>query len=188
MKLTFRFIITSLLLLLALNACGKYSKPLPPESFAPAAVKDLTVLPTVQGVAFNWVAPTTNSRSDELKDLEGYRIYRRELGQNARLKDPFAEFELIAEIVDTHLKELNELKAKAQAQGQISRRVTLPEERSRFQYLDNSVVSGKRYLYQIIPINQGGVEGIFSERIDVLFRGEISQVVRLPYTAEDFEL
>ncbi len=175
-----------ILVLFTCLSCGKYSKPRPPEDFAPAAVKELSVGTSVQGVSFSWKSPVSDTRNNDLKDLEGYRVYRRELDAEARLLDPFATFELIAEIEDTHLKELLEMKRQASEQGLISRKVSLPAERSEFSYLDNTVVSGKRYLYQIIPINQGGVEGQVLERVDIAFRGEISQVTRLPYSAEEF--
>lgn len=177
----------ALVLVVVSTACGKYAKPRPPEDFAPSEVKELSVTASVQGVSFNWRAPTTDARGKDLHELEGYRIYRRELDSNARLLDPYAKFDLITQIEDTHLKELLELKKQASDQGLISRKVSLPEERSKFGYLDSSVLSGKRYLYQIIPINQNGVEGKVIERIDISFRGEISQVTRLPYSAEDFE-
>lgn len=173
--------------LLFFAGCGKYSKPLPPEDFAPAEVKDLAIFASVQGVSFSWTSPDKDARGEDLLSLEGYRVYRRDLEPDARLQDPFAKFDLITEVKDTHLAEELELKRQAEEQGQIARKVSLPEERSKFAFQDSSVKSGKRYLYQIVPVNQGGVEGVVAERIDVSFRGEISQVTRLPYAAEDFE-
>lgn len=168
-------------------ACGKYGDPLPPEDFAPAEVQMLVVTPSVQGITFNWTAPQNDAKTKKLKDLEGYRIYRRELNRSSRLTDPTAKFDLIGTVEDTHLKELLEMRAQAIEQGQISRKVTLPAERSQFQYVDRSAVPGKRYYYQIVPINQGGVEGKVIERVNILFRGEVSEIARIPYSAEEFE-
>lgn len=175
------------LVLLGSTGCGKYGKPLPPEFFAPAEVRELAVTPSVQGVTFDWRAPEDNARGKTLEDLQGYRIYRRELSQGARLLDNEARFELIGTVEDTQLKELIELKKQAREQGQLTRRITLPPERSKFQFVDRTAVLGKRYLYQVVPFNQGGVEGVVIERINVLFRGEISEVARIPYSAEEFQ-
>lgn len=183
---SFRFVIV-IFSLISLVCCGKYGKPLPPEHFAPAEVKGLTVTTSVQGVAFGWHSPDKNNRGKKLEDLEGYRIYRRELDSSSRLLDPNAKFELIGTIEDTHLKELLEQKQQALEQGQLTRKVSAPDEKTKFEFIDRAAVPGKSYFYQIVAINQGGIEGKIAERINVRFRGEISEVARIPYSVEDFE-
>lgn len=172
-------------LILAVSGCGKYGKPRPPEYYAPAEVRELTVSASLQGVAFNWLSPEVNNRGRALEDLEGYRIYRRELDANSRLRDPYAKFDLIGTIEDTHINELVELKRQAVEQGQLTRKIKMDEARSRFQFVDRSAVPGKSYFYQIVAFNQGGVEGKIAERFNVLFRGEISQIARIPYAKEE---
>ena len=168
-------------------SCGKYGKPRPPEDFAPAEVKQLAVSASVQGVTFNWYAPKKNNRGKPLDDLEGFRIYRRELDSTSRLADPNAKFDLIGTVEDPFLNEFLEQKRQAIEQGQLSREVKMDEEKEKFEFVDRSAVPGKSYYYQVVGFNQGGVEGKVVERINVVFRGEISEIARIPYSAEDFE-
>ena len=85
-------------------------KPLPPEKLAPADVRDLQVSTSVAGVSFAWTAPVKNVKGSELKDLEGYRVYRKEISTESNTQDPYSKFDLIATIQDGHLKELLDMK------------------------------------------------------------------------------
>lgn len=186
MKGSWRYFLAVIIVICAAG-CGKYGKPRPPEDFAPAEVKQLAVTASVQGVAFNWYAPKKNNRGKDLDDLGGFRIYRRELRSSSRLNDPNAKFDLIGTVEDPFLNEYLEQKRQAIEQGQLSRQVRMDEEKEKFEFIDRTAVPGKSYYYQVVGFNQGGVEGNVAERINVIFRGEISEIARIPYSAEDFE-
>jgi hypothetical protein len=49
-------------------------------------------------------------------------------------------------------------------------------------------VAGGRYLYRIIPVNQGGVLGAARESIQVTFNGVTSEITRLASAALESEL
>ena len=47
----------------------------------------------------------------------------------------------------------------------------------KFTFTDATPVNGKTYVYQIVPQNQGGVEGQVGQIVKVVFQGEKSPVV-----------
>ncbi|NLF24630.1 MAG: hypothetical protein GX589_03115 [Deltaproteobacteria bacterium] len=165
--------------------CGRYGPPLPPEEFSPRAVQDLKVVPGLQGVDFAWSAPSSDRRGKELKEIEGYRVYRKEIVKRSDILDDSVSFELLTSIPDSHLEVLEDLRIEARKQGQIGRKVTLDDHLLDFKYSDQTVVPGVTYLYKIVPYNQGGVEGEFLGYVKIVFRGESSEVSFLEQTAEE---
>ncbi len=167
------------------SGCGKYGVPLPPERFAPKKVRELEVTPTEQGIGFAWKAPEKNARGKELASIDGYRVYRREILAQSDIVDDTDELELLATIPDTHVVEREELRAAARAQGKPGRRINVDSKKLHFEYSDTSAVKGSNYLYQIVPFNQGDVEGHGSQEIFVAFNGEKSKVSKAATTEDD---
>jgi hypothetical protein len=157
--------------------CGKYLPPLPPESLAPAAVKSLEVTADLQSVNFKWDASDKDQKGEDLKTIEGYRIYRKDLNKPSDMINEDIKYVLLTTIEDKHLAELKKLKDAALEAGTPTRKVKIDEALKKFTYSDTNVGSGKLYAYQIIPINQDGVEGETNKIIKVLFRGTSSEIV-----------
>jgi hypothetical protein len=175
-----RCLLVSLLLSSFLLGCGKYSPPLAPEDLSPQPVVSLKVASSPEGVAFAWEAPAKDQRGNNLRSLDGYRIYRKELAKNSDLLDADVEYQLISTIEDKHLSELARLKDEARASGKPTRSVKVAPELKAFTFTDSAVESGKRYAYQITPVNQGSEEGDPGQIIIVRFRGESSEVSMVP--------
>ena len=164
------------------SGCGKYGPPLPPEKLAPKAVAQLHVAGSLQGVSFSWSAPERDQRGKPLKEIEGYRVYRKLIERDSDIEDPRIEFEQVAMIDDVHLQKLDELRKAARAEGRIGRRVQIDAAEKAFQFTDIAVQPGRTYLYQIVPVNQGGVEGEADQWIKVVFRGSTSDIAFIPYS------
>lgn len=176
--------------LIVLSACGKYAPPRPPEDFSPREVQALAVSASLQGVKFEWKAPEKTMRMKELKTIDGYHVYRKEIKRTSDIMDRAVEFDLLASLPDTHLLELEKLREEARQADKPTRRVKIDDEKKKFEYTDTSVQSGKTYAYRIVPFNQGSVEGNYSELIKVLFRGDSSEIALIPFrafTEEAFE-
>lgn len=181
---------------LALVGCGKYGPPVPPESLAPAAVRELVITPATEGVTLQWTAPTQNQRRRELEDIDGYRIVRRTVAGPGSVA---ATDSTLATIADTHLDVQADLRRQAAAEGRPTRRIKADPALSVFSYIDRTVTPGETYLYRVIPFNQGGVDGATGTEIRVAFNGAGSVVERLtpgglaalgepdPFDAEDSE-
>ena len=168
---------------LLIAGCGKYASPRPPEDFSPAEVKELQVLPGLEGITFTWEAPDQDLRGKELKSIDGYRIYRKEIVKDSEILDTDVEYELLATVTDTHLEELERLREAAREAGKPTRRIKVDDTLIKFQFTDITVQAGKQYVYQLIPVNQGDVEGSYTKLVRVLFRGEASEITIIPYSA-----
>ena len=163
-------------LLFFLNSCGKYLPPLPPEYLAPSAVKNLQVTADVQNIVFNWESPDTNQKGEDLKSIEGYRIYRKELVKQSDLINDEIQYQLITTINDTHLEVLDKLKKEALEANLPTRKIKVGDELKKFTYIETNLTPGKIYAYQITPINQDGTEGEVNKIVKVLFRGTSSEI------------
>jgi hypothetical protein len=164
------------ILLIALAACGKFAPVYPPESFAPASVRELGVRADQAGVHFNWEAPDQSQRGKDLKSIEGYYVLRKQLLGDADLLDTEVEFEVIATIDDRHLLERDALRKTAREEGRISRTLDVDPALKKFSYSDSTVKPGSTYAYRIVPFNQGGVRGRVGQTVRVLFRGDSSEL------------
>ncbi|WP_298436318.1 fibronectin type III domain-containing protein [Geobacter sp.] len=63
--------------LLLVAGCGKKGPLVPPEAFAPGAVDTLAVEQKGDRFFVSWEAPTRDAGGRPLKDLAGFRLYRR---------------------------------------------------------------------------------------------------------------
>jgi predicted small lipoprotein YifL len=170
--------------LLTFAGCGRLGPPLPPEVFSPQAVQQLEATASAEGVTINWEAPELDRRNRDLESIDGYQVNRIEIAQASSLgiielsepdsddDDDDAELDFIE---DTHLLELEKLQKEARAAGKSARKVSVDPTTKQFRFVDSSVLPGKFYRYEIVPVNQGGVEGVVDQKIEVQFRGELSQ-------------
>ena len=158
-------------------SCGKFAPPIPPESFAPRSVRDLTVVASIEGVQFEWDAPELDRRGKELKAMDGYEIQRKELKQKSDALDPEVEFEKIGFLEDVHVLNRDEKRDLAKAEGRPSKRIGADANLKHFSYLDQGLTPGVEYLYKIVPINQEDEEGDVKQFVKVRFKGESSSVL-----------
>lgn len=163
-----------------LAGCGRYMPPIAPESLAPKAVQGLVVTPSAQGVMFSWTATDEDRRGKELKSADGFVVERKEIARRGDETDPAVQFKELAFLKDTHVEKREELRKNARAQGKIGRTVKAPADLLSFSYLDNTPRMGTTYIYQIVPKNQGGVEGQVGEVVRVVFQGAQSAVLVRP--------
>jgi hypothetical protein len=171
-----------------LMGCGKYGRPLPPEVFGPAEVTDLAARNEGAGLLLSWRAPSKDVRSRELKSIDGYRVVRATLSVGGTgSAEPGQEqakgavsFEESAFIEDTHLAVLGKLRDAARAEGRNPRHVKGDPALTRFTFLDTTVKPGETYLYKVVPINQGGIEGLVREGVRVAFQRGESAVSAVP--------
>ena len=175
-------------LTLSLTACGKYGPPLPPEALSPRAVAELEAIAASDGVKFTWRGVDNDRRGKELKDLGGYKIYRREINIAHEVSDKTdkeSEYQLLATIEDKHIAELRRIREEALAAGKPARRLKVNDALKAFQYVDASAQNGTIYLYRLVPFNQGQVEGQVNKIVKVLFKGEASEIHLINSSQED---
>ncbi len=160
--------------------CGRYRPPLPPEALAPQAVESLQVTGTTGGVRLTWAAPEKDRRGKELQEIEGYSIQRKEIKRRGDETDPSVDFDDIGFVKDTHVEVREQMRAKAREEGKIGRTVKPPEELTLFSFSDTTAATGSTYVYQVVPENQGGVEGRILEVAKVVFKGDRSDIIIVP--------
>jgi hypothetical protein len=124
------------------------------------------------------MAVDKDRRGKELKAAEGFSIERKELVHRGDETNPEVKFKRIGFLPDKHVEVRDKLRAEARAAGKIGRTVKSPEELMKFSFVDSTPVKGKTYMYQIVPLNQGGVEGQVAELVKVVFQGAQSPVVK----------
>jgi hypothetical protein len=168
-----------LALVFLVSGCGRFKPPLPPEMFAPKPPEALVVTPSSQGVGFTWVASDEDMQGKELKYSGGFTIERKTIVQRGDETNPDVRFEKIGFVQDRHVTVREELRKAARAEGKIGRTIEAPSAMMDFAYLDKTAVNGTTYIYQIVPLNQGNVEGGIAEVIRVVFKGSSSDVTRL---------
>jgi hypothetical protein len=159
--------------------CGRFKVPLPPEMFAPKAVETLVVTPSSQGVGFSWIASDEDMQGKELKYPGGFAIQRKTIVQRGDETNPDVVFEKIGFVDDSHVKVREDLRKTARAEGKIGRSIEAPSNLMEFAFVDKTAVQGATYIYQIVPVIKGNVEGGIGEVIRVVFRGSASDVTRL---------
>jgi hypothetical protein len=86
-------------------------------------------------------------------------------------------FKKIGFLPDKHVEIREKLRKEARAAGKIGRTVKSPAEYTTFAFTDSTPVRGKTYLYQIVPVNQGGTRGKIDQLAKVVFQGSQSTVV-----------
>ncbi len=164
-------VLCAIVILVTLSSCGRYGPPLPPEMLAPEAVRDLKITALQEGVSFEWSTPLLDRRGEKLEEMSGYLLQRKTLEDSADLVSKNLRFETVMTVEDLSLKDLKERKKLAKEKGRVSRKVKADTELQRFNVSDTTVQNGINYIYRIVPINQGRVEGRSLEYAQVLFNG-----------------
>jgi len=166
---------------LLIVGCGRVGAPLAPERLAPAAVREFKVKTSDDAVVLSWTAPDKDLRGLEIKFLDGYKVFRltRDGVTQVLAKGDMSdyEYELVAEVKDTHVMERDSLRAAARAEGKVGRGLQVPAEQLQFEYSDKDVAPGLVYFYSVVPYNNGDVEGTEKSVARVIFKGEDSSVL-----------
>lgn len=162
--------------LFMLTSCGRYDLPLPPEYFSPEAVRNLEVTALSSGVMFRWESSELDVRGEELENLGGYLVLRKELQNERDALDRGIEYEELKLVEDLSISTLRKQQQEAREQGLPARRLKVEPELTKFEFVDESLVPGGTYLYKIVPVNQGEVEGEVRQLVRVFFRGTTSDI------------
>ena len=165
-----------LLSVILITACGKYLPPIEPEETAPAPLTFATQRLENGTLYLTWNAPTKQLRGKELKLLDGYLVYRKEILNDPRLPYDDIAYELLATIPDSSIAAREEARKAAREEGKIGRRIMVPDDKKTVQYSDNSIVDGKTYLYKVVPYNQGDVEGDADQLVRLRYFGDKSEI------------
>lgn len=160
--------------------CGRYAPPIAPEFVAPSPVESLEVTADEHSVSFSWIASDRDQRGKELTDSGLFRVERALLDEDQSVFDIQDDFVVVGMLDDKHVEIRDELRRAARKEGRIGRRIEAPSDSMNFLYRDVPLESDKVYVYQIVPINQGGVRGGVREYIKVLFKGVDSVITRVP--------
>ena len=179
-------VLSTLLILLA-TGCGRYMRPIPPESVSPEAVHGLTVRGSLEGVRLSWSSPSKDQRGKELKELDGYTVERKLITGSADLLKTRSRFEQIGFIEDRSVKELQKQKEELRAQDKPSHRAKVNPDLQKFEYVDSVARAGEQYLYRIVPKSYYG-DGAVTMVARVVFRGDSSEVSMLSNLTSDGEL
>jgi hypothetical protein len=163
-----------------MSGCGRYKPPLPPEMFAPKAVDALSVTASEVGVVFAWTAPDEDRRGKELALIDGYAIQRKTIAEKGDETNPKIRFQTIGFIRDQHVKVREEMRAAARAEGKIGRTIESPAEYTKFSFVDPSAQRSTTYMYQVLPQNQAGTDGVVREVARVTFNGAASDIAMVP--------
>jgi hypothetical protein len=107
-------------------ACGRKSRPLPPEEVQPEAPGDLTAIAVPEGVRLSFTRPTHYTGGGRMNDL-GKLVVERAPGEGAAPK-----FEKVGEVV-------------------LEDRDRFRQER-RLSWVDATATPGARYLYRVTAI------------------------------------
>ena len=160
-----------------MTGCGRYGDPLPPDAYAPQAVQNLKVQADIAGVTFYWEGSRNDLRSKELTEIDGYELVRKEIKTDADIIDDDLDFDRIVFVEDTQVVDRDKLRDEARAAGKPAKRIDVDAEQLKFSAEDNTVEARREYVYKIVPIYQGDVEGEASQLVRLLFNGQNTQVM-----------
>lgn len=141
-----RFAIVAIVLSTLLAACGKKGPLIPPEAFAPGAVATLAVDQKEDRFFVSWTAPASDAGGRPLKDLAGFRLYRREvLPPNEDCEECPTAYRLVKTV---DLEYLQNVKLYG----------------TRYVFTDGGLENGKTYQYKVIAFRKDGSESAASNR------------------------
>jgi hypothetical protein len=177
-----KFLFLGLILSTSVLGCGKYSPVVPPERLAPKAVIISKTNPTERGITLEWQSPEEQVRNKELKELDGYYVYRKELPR-FRSKN-FAEegeaseiqYEQIAFVKDDSLKLIENRRTELRGKSLPGRQASLSDAEKSVIFTDEPLIKGKLYLYKVEPYSWGGRLGPVKQYVQILFDGLASKV------------
>ena len=166
------------LLGILIAGCGRKTPPKPPEEFAPRQVEFFEVSGTVDGVELRWAAPKLKADGTSLDDLDHFRVMRA-IYQSKRAP----RFKKLAHLEYQGLQDGSKVDGQEEKKKGMGFAGLAPSKKKgsdevveQFQYLDEQVEPGVRYVYYVAPYNRNGVGGELSPLLSVVFVGEASQV------------
>ena len=79
------FLCTTLLIITFSFSCGKFAPPIPPERTSPKFIEGFEAKQIESSkpnlITLNWNVPEVDQRGEKLKDLFGYRIYKKDVSE-----------------------------------------------------------------------------------------------------------
>jgi predicted small lipoprotein YifL len=136
-----------LVMVCLLTACGRKGPLVPPEALVPAPVSDLKVEQRGELLRLSWTAPDKEEGGGRLRDLAGFRLYKRELlppGEDCDVCP--SAFRLVTTIDLAYPREV-------QRSG------------DRYLWEDVELQRGKTFRYYVVPYKKDGSQGRESTRI-----------------------
>ena len=131
---------------LSLAACGKKGPLVPPESFVPAPVSALSVEQKEDTFYISWPAPAKDAGGRPLKDLAGFRVYRRPvLPPDQDCEECPTAYTLIKTVDLEYLGDVRFFNG-------------------RYVLADREVTNGATYQYKVISFKADGAESSASNR------------------------
>ncbi len=131
---------------LLLTACGKKGPLVPPESFVPAPVSALSVEQKEDAFYVSWPAPGKDAGGRPLKDLAGFRVYRRPvLPPDQDCEECPNAYTLIKTVDLEYLQDVRFFNG-------------------RYVLADRDVTNGAIYQYKVISFKKDGAESSASNR------------------------
>ena len=123
--LTFAFCLLPFAFCLSfLPACGRKSRPRPPEDVLPKPITNLSASNTAQGIQLSWSRPRTYTNGAPMSDLGGF-VIERSLGT-----DPLAPFQRLVVLDANDRDRFRQVK--------------------RFSHIDNDTSVGMPYRYRVV--------------------------------------
>jgi hypothetical protein len=163
-----------------LLGCGRYGAPLAPEQFSPGTVRNLVANIEPSGAPMSndkvslklvWDAPLVDARGVELSELYGFRVLKLAIKEadliSGKAELNQADFLQVAEIKSGYTEERDALRKAARQKGEIGRGLNVDDAKLHHEFVDKQIGQGWLYLYKVMPLNQGGVEGGVSQVVRV---------------------
>lgn len=139
-------VLTTMISVLLLAGCGRKGPLVAPEAFAPGTVDTLTVEQKEERFFVSWTAPARDAGGRPLKDLAGFRLYRREVLPPEEDCEECPTAYRLVKVVD--LDYLQEVKVYG----------------NRYFLADTGIENGKTYQYKVIAYRRDGSESAPSNR------------------------
>lgn len=131
---------------LSLTACGKKGPIVSPESLAPAPVQALKVEQRGEQFIVSWRAPERDVEGRPLKDLAGFRLYRREVLPPNQDCEQCPDAYRLLKVAD--LEYLRDVRV----------------HEKNYIFTDSETVSGTTYQYKVVSFRKDGSESDASNR------------------------
>jgi len=154
-----RAALAGLVLALGIAACGRKSRPLPPELVRPEPPTELTAIATPEGVRLTWLRPLRYSGGRRINDLGGFAIERAP-GEGA----PPA-FTRVGTV-------------------ELTDQTRFRKER-RMEWTDRAVEPGRRYLYRVTAYTLDGYRSALAGPVGVRFGQPADTTPAAPPTEKD---
>lgn len=144
------------------SSCGRKGSPVPPENFAPSAVRFLSAQSEDNFIMLSWEVPLTQANGVPLQDLAGFNVRRNKLIENEQPHFLFLEDVKVGLPSDV---------ARDEEKNKVSPTQPKIPEGSKYSFRDQDVKAGEVYEYMVIPYNEAGIEGVVTNGVRVKFSG-----------------